>query len=114
MGRLNSRVGFNILLVIFGSIVLILCGISLFRMLQGLSVSDISFAGFLEFISTAPPFHFSFSINTFHIGGSWGIIDFLREFLNGLGSILGVFVYLLTSLLNFFTYIFYFITYLFV
>lgn len=76
--------------------------------------TTISFTSFLEFLQNCPSIDMPSSlIKNLSITESWGVFDFLRDFINSLGTILGTVVWLIGNLLNGITFIFYFIGYIF-
>lgn len=101
--------GFNIVisvLMIIFSVVLI--G-SVIRIV--FNSSSFSFGSFLQYITNAPQFNISY-VDIFKIGGDWGIIDGLRNFLNSIMSIANFGVWFTKQLLNGLSYIFYFVKFL--
>lgn len=76
--------------------------------------TTISFTSFLEFLQNCPSIDMPSSlIKNLSITESWGVFDFLRNFINSLGTILGTVVWLIGNLLNGITFIFYFIGFIF-
>ena len=76
--------------------------------------STISFTSFLEFFYYCPSVQMPSSfINNLTITESWGIFDFLRNFVNSIGTILGTALWLIGNLLNGIVFIFYFIGFIF-
>ena len=76
--------------------------------------TTISFTSFLEFLQNCPSIEMPSSIiNNLSITDSWGVFDFLRNFINSLGTILGTVLWLIGNLLNGIVFIFYFIGFIF-
>ena len=76
--------------------------------------TTISFTSFLEFLQNCPSIEMPSSfINSLSITDSWGVFDFLRNFINSLGTILGTVLWLIGNLLNGIVFIFYFIGFIF-
>ena len=76
--------------------------------------TTISFTSFLEFLQNCPSIEMPSSfINSLSITDSWGVFDFLRNFINSLGTILGTVLWLIGNLLNGIVFIFYFIGFVF-
>lgn len=103
----------RILLVIF--IVLFL--FNYVRMLIVGSGHTVTFGSFLDLISN---YQTNFSLtnlanfNSLVIAGDWGVVDFLRVFLNSLTSIFSIGVYLALNLIDVIGFLAYFLTYAFV
>ena len=104
----NNKMTFNIFVVIF----VFLLVIALIRKLS--SAESLTFTGFLEMLSNAPQVSFDLNLSSFQLGGNWGIFDFLRSVINIFGSILGFIIFLIQNLINFCSYLIYFIEFIFV
>ena len=104
----NNKMTFNIFVVIF----VFLLVIALIRKLS--SAESLTFTGFLEMLSNAPQISFDLNLSSFQLGGNWGIFDFLRSVINIFGSILGFIIFLIQNLINFCSYLIYFIEFIFV
>lgn len=98
----------NIFIVLF----IFLLVIALIRKLS--SAEPLTFTGFLEMLSNAPQVTFNLDLTSFQLGGNWGIFDFLRNVINIFGSILGFIIFLIQNLINFCSYLIYFINFIFV
>lgn len=88
----------NKTLGIIGVLFLILFIIALFRVLLG--SEHLSFAGFLESLTTAPNIEISTSVIDFTILGNWGVFDFARVLVNSLISVVNILAYLAGLLYN--------------
>ena len=76
--------------------------------------TTISFTSFLEFLQNCPSIDMPETfINNLVVTDSWGVFDFLRSFINSLGTIFGTILWLLNNLLNGILFIFYFIGFIF-
>ena len=76
--------------------------------------TTISFTSFLEFLQNCPSIDMPETfINNLVVTDSWGVFDFLRTFVNSLGTIFGTILWLLNNLLNGILFIFYFIGFIF-
>ena len=76
--------------------------------------TTISFTSFLEFLQNCPSIDMPETfINNLVVTESWGVFDFLRTFVNSLGTIFGTILWLLNNLLNGILFIFYFIGFIF-
>lgn len=105
---LYFRSVFSIIVLFF----LFILAVNLFRKIN--SGSSVSFSAFLEFLGSLDSFTVNFSISDFTIGGNWGIIDGLRNFINVFAYFLGVTLWMFLNLYNCLVYIFRFIQFLFV
>lgn len=104
----KEKIGLHIFNIIF-LVILVMCVIRF-----TFTNSTISFTGFLEFLQNCPSVQMPSSfINNLTITESWGIFDFLRNFVNSLGTILGTVLWLIGNLLNGIVFIFYFIGFVF-
>ena len=104
----KNYTGLHIFNIIF-LVILIMCVIRF-----TFTNTTISFTSFLEFLQNCPSIDMPSSlIKNLSITESWGVFDFLRNFINSLGTILGTVVWLIGNLLNGITFIFYFIGFIF-
>lgn len=104
----NDYTGLRIFNIIF-LVILIMCVIRF-----TFTSTTISFTSFLEFLQNCPSIEMPNSIiNNLSITDSWGVFDFLRNFINSLGTILGTVLWLISNLLNGIVFIFYFIGFIF-
>lgn len=90
----------NVFGLILGGAILILIIFNLYKYAMGKQF--VTFTGVLNFLSNIDvgvqvP-NLTNCINSFTIQSSWGIIDGLRLFINGLGTLLGVITYIFTNL----------------
>lgn len=100
--------GFHIFNIIF-LVILVMCVIRF-----TFTGTTITFTGFLEFLQSCPSIDMPSSvINSLNIPNSWGMFDFIRTFINSLGTITGTILWLITNLLNGLMFIFYFIGFIF-
>lgn len=102
----------NPLFLVFGIILMFLIATALIRQSAGLS--DISFGGFLNYISNTPSFIPRLNITKFGIVGDWGLFEGLKNFFNIFAKMFGIIIYLGESLLNMLLTLFYFLRYIFV
>lgn len=70
---------------------------------------ELSFKGFIEFLSNAPSFDISWSMVDLTIYGDWGIFNFLREFFNWFTDIWEVCITLFGMIIESIEFIFYFV-----
>lgn len=70
--------------------------------------SDITFSGFLNWISNAPEFDVSWSLVDLTIYGDWGIFNFLRSFLNFFTDIFEVIIFLFGMIVKSLQFVVYF------
>ena len=84
---------FNILFLVFS----VLFIISLVRTMSG--EPALTFAGFLENLSSAPQITISGFIDL-TIVGDWGFFEFFRSFLNFFTSALSLLIYIASNLIN--------------
>lgn len=94
---------------LFGFLIIILVIISLAHFLRTGNLSDITFKGFIEFLSNAPSFDISWSMVDLTIYGDWGIFNFLREFFNWFTDIWEVCITLFGMIIESIEFIFYFV-----
>lgn len=94
-------------------IILLLLVLNVFAVLRG-SEQSFTFTGLLHILEEAPAIDISW-INKVHfeIPGDWGIVDFLRKFLNQFSSVLQAVLFIGTGLAQFFTYVGHFFYYMF-
>lgn len=83
----------------------------LVSLLASLAMQDFNFSlsYFLQIVSSVPDVTGVFTFNDLTITGSWGIFDFLRNFLNLFTSVLSFLVLLVGNLVQVVVYIFYFV-----
>lgn len=98
----------NIVLCIF----LIIFIISVARSLFG--GQSLSFSGFLNSLDSVPSIKINWTMIDGSIGGSWGIFDFFRTFLNSVIVVVNVLVYMLSLLLNLLIFLAWSVKFLFV
>lgn len=104
----NSYSFYRIFNIIF-LVILIMCTIRF-----TFTNTTITFTSFLEFLQGCPSIDLPKSfINNLTITETWGLFDFLRNFFNSLGTILGTAIWLIANLLNGIVFIFYFIGFVF-
>lgn len=104
----NDKISLHIFNIIFLTI-LIVCVIRF-----TFTGTTITFTGFLDFLQSCPSIDMPSSvIDNLTIPNSWGMFDFIRTFINSLGTITGTILWLLTNLLNGLMFIFYFIGFVF-
>lgn len=108
----NSSIFFRSILSVLGIVLVTLLILNLVRFFR--SAPNVSFAAFLDYLSTVQSFDFSGFIQKFTIGGSWGVVDGLRQFLNVFASLLGFLVYIAGSLFNLLTFVLGFVRFVFV
>lgn len=63
---------------------------NLFRRVSG--VGNLNFNGMFSSLSDVSASRIEFSIENFQLGGNWGIIDGLRNFINAFATLLGVII----------------------
>lgn len=98
---------------VFSIIIVILLSISLIRVLN--SGDSISFSSFLEMLRDSPSINMPFRIfKDLTITADWGVFNFLRNFINVLGNITSVAVFISAGLANVLLYLVYFVRYIFV
>lgn len=102
----------SILLFVASSIFVLLLIIALIRNVNG--YNHISFSSFLDYLSNSPKVIPLLSISDFTITGSWGLFEFLRNFLNIFTQLFGIIIWFGSSIINIFLYAFYFLRYIFV
>lgn len=101
----------NFLFSIMALVLALLLIANIFR--QTFAGADLSFASFLSWLGSVEDISINFSIESFFIGGSWGIFDGFRSFLNIFTQLFGVIVYLGTQLINLVIFVGQFIAFLF-
>lgn len=106
--RSNLNLIFNVLLLIF----VILFLISYIRFC--FNAGSVTFEGLLQFLNSCPQVDFNLALTAFTINGDWGLFEFLRNFFNIFGILIGFIVFLVGNLFNLFTFVFWFIKFIFV
>lgn len=102
---LGVKIVFYVLSIIFA---IVLLG-NVIRIAFG--TGTFTFTAFLEYISKSPQVDMTY-IELWNLGGSWGILDPLRNFFNSFSSILSFIIWLGKSLVNGLAYLFYFVRFL--
>lgn len=106
----NTSSGFSI----FRLLVIIILSACVIRILTGFG-TQISFTGFLEFLSDCPRIDLSV-LKTFQdltIQGSWGLFDFLRTFLNLFMQFFSVIAFVFSGIIQAIIFAIYFLRFLF-
>ena len=73
----------------------------------------ITFTGFLNYLSSSPSLDFV-SMSDFSIAGDWGLVDFLRIFLNVISVLFTIVVWFCQIVINLFEWLFWLIRFFFV
>lgn len=85
--------------------------VAFFRSING--SEPLTFTGLLETLSNSPKIALT-SFFDFSISGDWGFFDFFRDFINILGSVLSVVVWLFSQLIQCIQYFVYIINFVFI
>ena len=103
---LSRGMPYNSILRIFGMVLLLVLVTSLIMKLQGNSGS-LSFESFINFLATAPQISPSFAIIP-KFTADIGIFQFFADFINYLGTIINILVFLFKNLANLVVYVVWF------
>lgn len=114
INRSRSTFNFRVLLRLLSIIAILILFIRLFWRLRG-SSNTLNFTGFLKFLSNLNSVDIgAVNINSFVVGGDWGVFNFLRNFFNIFANLFGVVVWLSANVINVIRYLVAFIQFLFV
>lgn len=101
---------------LLGSIILILVGISMIRLLYNGSSDVVSFRSLFDLLSKAPPVSTSVKnfVQQLQLSGEWVILDGFRVFLNSIIQIVSIGVWMASSLIDVLFFLAYFLAWIFV
>ena len=85
--------------------------VAFFRSING--SEPLTFTGLLETLSNSPKIALTSFID-FSISGDWGFFDFFRDFINVLGSVLSVIVWLFSQLIQCLQYFVFIVDFVFI
>lgn len=79
-----------------------------------LNAEPVTFSSLLLILENAPTIDFSSVLDFFQINGYWGLFEFLRNFLNSFGAVLGFLSFVVLNLFNMLLFLLYFYKFVFV
>lgn len=98
----------------FSILVLSICLLFVVAFFRSINGSDpLTFTGLLETLSNSPQIALTNFLDL-SIGGDWGILDFFRDFINILGSVLSVVVWIFSQLIQCLQYFVFIVDFVFI